>query len=143
MFSLNFHTQLLEKKYKIFALKRFLKKTRIQFIGNFVILILVCLSIMIADGSTQAVLTNLGFIVLMGIGVSFSLTKIFSAYSWISLMSILIMAIASTVFNSIVRGTEFTMLYVVVLIGFTTNYSITYSNVRYLFLLHAAGYIFV
>lgn len=134
---------MLEKKYKIFILKRFLQKTQLQLVGGLIILAIVTICVLTVDSSTQTILTNLGFTLLLLLIVFITLTSLFRSNAYIGIIMILILAIAGAQFNSLVRGAEYSLLYTVIILLVTTNYNITYNNVQWLVGFHFLGYVVV
>ena len=105
---LSFHTEQLEKKYRIFSLNRFIGHTRLQLTLAFLVLFVLLVLLMIDNPTTQEIVMDIGFIASFFFGLCFSFTLLFKTHINICVLFYLLSFIAASAFNSIVRGTEYT-----------------------------------
>lgn len=126
---LNFQTEQLEKKYKMFSLKKFITTTRIQLIGSLIILVIISLLLILNQATTQEVLSGVGLSILVFVMVLFSMTLAFKSHIHMGLIVYMISIIGGATFTIIVRKSDYTLLAIVVLQLIITNYNLSFGNV--------------
>lgn len=112
-------------------------------VGSFAVFLFTMIISVFFDSVIETTLTRVGITFLLLVVSLIVYTRQFRSHAFFGVIAINILVIAVAAFNSYIKGSEYTMLFSVVILLITTNYNTTFKNVRWLVGLHFLVYIIV